>query len=111
MREKFMKGCCCRRRRGRFGRNPKPVAVRSIPQVNALIPEPHQCGGEPIYLDLAEVEALKLIDLEKLSFREAEQLMGVSRSTVWRLVSSAREKIAKAIIECREIKILKLENT
>ncbi|MEO3992873.1 MAG: DUF134 domain-containing protein [Desulfurococcaceae archaeon TW002] len=106
-----MKGCCRRRKRGRFGRNPKPVVVRSIPQATTLKPEPSHCGGEPIYLDLAEVEALKLIDIEKLSFREAEQLMGVSRSTIWRLVNSAREKIARAIIECREIRIEKPENT
>jgi predicted DNA-binding protein (UPF0251 family) len=29
--------------------------------------------------------------------------MGVSRNTVWRFIESAREKIAKAIIEGREI--------
>ncbi|MEM2105459.1 MAG: DUF134 domain-containing protein [Candidatus Bathyarchaeia archaeon] len=58
-------------------------------------------------LDLAEVEALKLIDLEKLSFEEAGARMGVSRNTVWRLVESAREKIVKAIIENREIRIQK----
>ncbi len=101
---------CCRRKRGKFGRNPKPVAIRSIPPISVLKPEPCWSEKEPIYLDLAEVEALKLIDIEKLSFREAEQIMGVSRATVWRLVNSAREKIAKAIVEGREVKITKPEN-
>jgi predicted DNA-binding protein (UPF0251 family) len=60
-----------------------------------------------IYLEPAEVEALRLIDLEKLCFEEAGARMGVSRNTVWRLAESAREKLAKAIFEGRTIIIQK----
>ncbi|MDI6806155.1 MAG: DUF134 domain-containing protein [Candidatus Bathyarchaeia archaeon] len=64
---------------------------------------------EPIYLEPAEIEALKLIDLEKLCFEEAGARMGVSRNTVWRLVESAREKLIKAIFEGREVIVQKEE--
>ncbi|MEM2123697.1 MAG: DUF134 domain-containing protein [Candidatus Bathyarchaeia archaeon] len=91
-----------RRRCGRIGRMPKPIAVASQPMAEKFKPKP---GGEgdPVYLDIAEVEALRLIELEKLSFEEAGLRMGVSRNTVWRIVEAAREKLAKAIIEGREI--------
>ncbi len=103
-----MFGCCWRRRHrcGRVGRLPKPIAITSQPIVEKLNPIPNM-GKEPIYLDLAEVEALRLIDLEKLSFEEAGEKMGVSRNTVWRIIENAREKLAKAIIEGREIIIQK----
>jgi len=54
-----------------------------------------------------ELEALKLIDLENLSFEEAGMRMNTSRNTIWRIVKSAREKIVKALIEGREIIIQK----
>jgi predicted DNA-binding protein (UPF0251 family) len=95
---------CWRRRRrcGKIGRLPKPVMVASQPITERFKPIPNE-GKEPIYLDLAEIEALRLIELEKLSFEEAGLKMGVSRNIVWRLVENSREKIAKAIIEGREI--------
>jgi predicted DNA-binding protein (UPF0251 family) len=36
------------------------------------------------------------VDLEGLSQEEAGERMGVSRGTAWRLVQSARKKIAQA---------------
>ncbi|MEM2882399.1 MAG: DUF134 domain-containing protein [Candidatus Bathyarchaeia archaeon] len=46
---------------------------------------------------------MRLIDLEGLSFEAAGERMGVSRNTVWRLVDGARKKLARAIIEGREV--------
>ena len=99
-----MPGHCWRRRHrcGSIGRMPKPIAVASQPIAERFKPTPDG-EGEPIYLDVAEVEALRLIDIEKLSLEEAGLEMGVSRNTVWRIVEAAREKLAKAIIEGREI--------
>jgi predicted DNA-binding protein (UPF0251 family) len=74
--------------------------------VERLDPSPKQLD-EPIYLDMAEVEALRLIELEKLTFEEAGERMNVSRNTVWRLVEGGREKLVRAIIEGRPIIILK----
>jgi len=86
------------------GRPPKPIAVAGLPMTERLEPVPKR-ETEPIYLELAEIEALRLIDLEKLSFEEAGARMRVSRNTVWRLVESAREKLARAIIEGRGVAI------
>jgi hypothetical protein len=97
-----------RRRHGRVGRPPKPIAITSSPTIQKLEPTPKK-DLEPIYLETAEIEALRLIDLEKLSFEEAGERMMVSRNTVWRLVESAREKLIKAILEGREIIIQKEE--
>jgi hypothetical protein len=95
-----------RRRHGRVGRPPKPIAITSSPTTEKLEPKP-QKSLEPIYLEPAEIEALRLIDLEKLSFEEAGIKMRVSRNTVWRLVESAREKLIRAIFEGRQIIIQK----
>jgi predicted DNA-binding protein (UPF0251 family) len=91
-----------RRRCGSIGRQPKPVTIRAAPPIQRLTPFP-KGSEEPLHLDLAEVEALRLVDLEELSFEEAGLSMKVSRNTVWRLAGSARRKIVQAITEGREI--------
>jgi predicted DNA-binding protein (UPF0251 family) len=45
------------------------------------------------------------VELNKLTFEEAAEKWGVSRNTVWRLAEKAREKLARAIVEGREILI------
>jgi predicted DNA-binding protein (UPF0251 family) len=102
-----MDGCWRKRHRcGRVGRLPKPVSISLERFVERLDPSPKQID-EPIYLDIAEVEALKLVELEKLTFEEAGRRMNVSRNTVWRLVESGREKLVRAMIEGRPIIILR----
>ncbi|MFQ6075231.1 MAG: DUF134 domain-containing protein [Candidatus Bathyarchaeia archaeon] len=93
-----------RRRRGRRGRLPKPVRIGMPPGLESFIPIP-QRGAEPIYVEPAELEALRLVDLEGLSQEEAGERMGVSRGTVWRLLQSARRKVAQALTEARPIHV------
>jgi predicted DNA-binding protein (UPF0251 family) len=67
-----------------------------------MTPEPS--GAEvPIYIDLAEAEVLRLVDLEGLYQEQAGNAMGVSRGTVWRLLASAREKVTRSIYEGRQL--------
>lgn len=94
-----------RRRRGARGRHPKPVSIGKPPIIDQLIPIPAR-NMEPIYLESAEIEALRLVDFEGLSQAEAGESLGVSRGTVWRLVQSARKKTAQALTEGRSIRIL-----
>lgn len=93
-----------RRRRGRRGRFPKSVSLGHAPIVNRFTPSP-QGSPEPIYIEPAELEALRLVDLEGLSQEEAGERMGVSRGTVWRLLQSARKKSAQALTEGRPLLI------
>jgi hypothetical protein len=93
-----------RRRRGRRGRPPKPVSLEAVPTINTFTPTPER-NPKPIYIDPAELEALRLVDLEGLSQEEAGERMGISRGTVWRLIQSARKKTAQALTEGRQIRI------
>ncbi len=65
---------------------------------------------EEIELNIDELEALRLCDLNKLEQGEAALKMNVSRSTIQRIISSARKKIADAIINGKAIKIIKKED-
>ncbi|MBN1116137.1 MAG: DUF134 domain-containing protein [Bacteroidales bacterium] len=59
---------------------------------------------EPVELLYEEYEAIKLADYDLLNHEEAANLMGISRPTFARIYESARRKIAKALVETREIK-------
>lgn len=93
-----------RRRRGRIGRQPKPVRLGVVPAVDRFLPYP-QRRADPIYIDSSEIEVLRLVDLEGLSQEEAGDRMGVSRGTVWRLLQSARTKTSQALTEARPLVI------
>lgn len=45
-----------------------------------------------------EVEALRLCDLEGMTQEQAGHQMGVSRGTVQRILTTARKKVASAIV-------------
>jgi len=94
-----------RRRHGKRGRFPKPINIEKAPVMSQFIPMP---GGDtnPIHIESAELEAIRLIDLEDLSQEEAGERMGVSRGTVWRIIQSARKKTAQALSEGRTLNII-----
>ena len=52
---------------------------------------------EKVHLQLDELEALRLCDLEGLTQEEAGRRMEVSRGTVQRILSTARRKTADAL--------------
>jgi predicted DNA-binding protein (UPF0251 family) len=93
-----------RYRCGRRGRFPKPIMFGMNPPTTSFTPNP-QRNLEPIFIEMAELEAFRLVDLEGLSQEEAGQKMGVSRGTIWRLVQSARRKTAQALSEGRPLTI------
>ena len=93
-----------RRRRGRRGRFPKPVTIPNPTKIQKFIPQP-MTTGNMITLEPAELEALRLVDLEGLSQEQAGTKMGVSRGTIWRLVKSARRKVVQALTEGRALTV------
>ena len=103
-------GWRCRHRRGRRGRLPKPITIPNPPPINTFSPIP-QANPTPILIEPAEIEALRLVDLEELSQEDAGVRMGVSRGTVWRLLQSARKKTTQALTEGRPLQITTGQST
>ena len=93
-----------RNRRGPRGRVPTPVFIGKNVSSESFIPE-KSASLEPIVLERAELEAMRLVDLDGLSQEEAGESMGVSRGTIWRLLQEARRKITTALSEGRRIDI------
>jgi predicted DNA-binding protein (UPF0251 family) len=58
-------------------------------------------------LSIDELEALRLCDLKNLEQTEAAGKMKISQSTLQRILTSARQKVAQALIEGKAIKIRK----
>jgi len=58
---------------------------------------------EKIEIFLDELEALRLCDSRSLTQEEAGREMGISRGTVQRILSSARQKVATALSGCKAI--------
>ena len=76
--------------------------LSSIPHVREFISNPVG-NPEPIELTYPEYDVLRLVDLEELTQEEAAKRMKTSRGTLWRLLQSARKKIAKALTESRPL--------
>ena len=60
---------------------------------------------EEVTLNIEEFEAVRLKDLEGLEQAECAKKMNISQPTFHRLISSARKKIAEAIIKGKAIKV------
>ena len=82
-----------RRIRGRF--NHKCFKPCGIPQKEL----------DTIILSNDEIEAVRLMDLEGLYQAQAADMMEVSRPTFARIISNAREKIAFALINGKNLEI------
>jgi len=59
-----------------------------------------------IILELAEFEAVRLVDSSGLSQEKAGAKMNVSQSTLSRILKSGRGKIADAIVNGKAIRVL-----
>jgi len=60
---------------------------------------------EEVVLTVCEFEAIRLKDLEGLEQEECAKKMDISQPTFFRLLDSARKKIADAIVNGKAIKI------
>lgn len=66
----------------------------------------YSSSNEFIELLYEEYEAIKLADYDLMNQQEASEIMGVSRPTFARIYESARRKIAKAMVETKEIRAI-----
>jgi len=90
---------------------PRPRKLRRLffnPKINFFKPIGIPLKAlEEVELSKEEVEAIKLIDLEKKSQTEIAKKMEISQPTLSRILISARNKIADSLINGKAIKIEK----
>jgi predicted DNA-binding protein (UPF0251 family) len=60
---------------------------------------------EEVVLSFDEFEAIRLADLEALYQDKAAEKMGISRQTFGRIIESARQKVAEALVRGKALKI------
>ena len=60
---------------------------------------------DEVVLTVDEIEAIRLKDLEKLEQQECAARMNIAQSTLQRILVSAREKIARSLIEGKAMRI------
>lgn len=91
--------------RQRRGRRRCRRWVENIPAISQFEPidAVHDRGEVNILIE--EFEAVRLVDFLNLNQVEAAVQMGVSQKTLWNDLSSARKKIADAIVNGKTIKI------
>ena len=86
----------------------KPRLVRFDPKVIYFKPRAMPLSMlEEIELGVDELEAIRLCDYKKLEQIKAAKRMKISQSTLQRILTSAREKVADALIKGKAIKIIK----
>jgi len=80
--------------------------ISSIPEVTYFKPAgiPLRALGE-VRLSVEEIEALRLRDIEALEQEQCAEKMGISRSTFQRVLGSARQKVADALLGGKAIRI------
>ena len=85
-------------------KSPRPRSISFLPQVRYFRPlgVPADRLDEE-NLNLEEIEAVRLSDLERLSQAECARRMGISQSTFNRLLDAARFKLARGLVEGRAI--------
>ncbi|MFX0124713.1 MAG: DUF134 domain-containing protein [Candidatus Hodarchaeota archaeon] len=96
-----------RRGRGRGWRRGQMGRPRANPSISEFISsEWHKQEGK-VFLNLRfeELEALRLVDKERMKQEEAANVMNVSRGTLWRYLDRARTKVINALLAGKEIRV------
>ena len=87
---------------------PRPVKCRkvcSLPRTTEFRPLGPLTQNEVVILTVDEYEAIRLIDKEAFSQEECSSYMDVARTTVQQIYTSARKKLALALVEGRPLLI------
>lgn len=83
-----------------MARTKKQRSIQRAPNYSGFKPfgvqKPVECE---VKLSLEEYESMKLCDYEMLNHEDAANMMKVSRPTFTRIYQSARQKLAKALVE------------
>jgi len=86
----------------------KPRLVKFDPNVTYFKPRAIPLSElEEVDLGVDELEAIRLCDLERMDQMKAAKKMGISQSTLSRILILARKKITEALVKGKAIKIRK----
>lgn len=89
---------------------PRPRIFRRIteePQIRCFKPERDDIDSlEPIEITIDEFEAIRLRDYHDIQQKKSAEIMGVSQPTFHRILTSARKKISRALVEGNTIMIV-----
>ena len=89
-----------------MGRQPLWRRVDFIPQITYFKPAGVPLANlQEVCLSVEEAEAIRLKDMEGLEQEECAQRMNISRTTFSRVLGSARQKMADALLSGKAIKI------
>lgn len=89
---------------------PRPRRFRNIsenPQIRCFKPEEESLNGlQPIEILIDEFEAIRLRDYHNIQQKRSAEIMGISQPTFHRTLTSARKKIANALINGNSLTII-----
>ena len=83
----------------------KQKLICGMPSCNKFGPCGSGCTAEPVDMSLEEYETIRLIDHENMDQTDCADVMGVARSTVQRLYTDARRKLAECLVDGRMLHI------
>ncbi|QQY79855.1 putative DNA-binding protein (UPF0251 family) [Keratinibaculum paraultunense] len=79
--------------------------VCKLPNIKVYGPLDGNIHDEPIILSVEEYEVIRLIDLEGLEQEQCAERMGVARSTVQRMYTEAKQKVADSLVNGKILRI------
>lgn len=92
---------------------PRPKRKRKIdfsPRVTKFSPRGVRGRPDVIHMEMDEIEAIRLADLNKLKHGQAALSMAISRQTFDRVLMRAHFKLANAIIHGKIVEIKTAQN-
>jgi predicted DNA-binding protein (UPF0251 family) len=93
---------------GGGGDLPRPRKYRKVcrlPDNDGFAPVVQSGEKEAIVLNVDEYEAIRLIDREGFSQEQCGEYMRIARATVQQIYTSARKKLADALVEGRYLRV------